>query len=184
MKLDKQTMLGVGINNYSELARKSGLPRQALSAAGNGDRGLSVKSAKAIAPLFGNETPISLYVESQTRAIKAKLDAGGSPTAAQRGGTRVIEQLKKLDPQEMLLEGETLEAALEELFRLIKAAFESATSDANPAATFGETSPASKPKPATKSRDAFGRVAPEADGPVERDVFGRRLRPAYQEDTK
>lgn len=163
-----------GINAYPdklsgrevrEVATKAGVDFRNLSSALKGKRGLSLKSAHQIAPLFDAQ-PLPLYVESQNKAIKAKLDNGEGRSTVLRTVAAVLDELQGLTREEIADAGKALEAAVEELKDLAEQALE--------ADEVASDKPA-KEKTATKSRDAAGRRYKEP-GNVERDAFGRRLR--------
>jgi plasmid maintenance system antidote protein VapI len=169
-----------GINAYSNKAvqrasEETGVDFRNLSAALKGRRGMSLETARKVAPLFGTK-PVSLWVEAQSGVVKSKIEAGEFGKAHKVAGN-IYDQLLELDKGELKTEGDMLRAAVEALAELIVEALRNSTSGTNPSATFGETSPKPKAKTAKKTRDAFGRRLPEVDDDGnERDVFGRRMR--------
>lgn len=160
-----------GINRYSdklttkEVSEKSGVDVSNLRNAIRGNRGLSLKASRQVAPLFDAD-PLSLYVESQCRAIKTKLEKGEGKAAVLRAVAAVHDELKGLTRQELTDAGEELRAAVVELTELAEEALK--------ADDIAPDVPA-KDKAAKKSRDAAGRRYEEPSGKVERDALGKRM---------
>ncbi len=147
------------------ISRATGVSDPVLSGLKHGKRGISLKDARKLAPAFESDKPVSLYVESQRRALKTKIEAG-ERAGALRAAAVVLEELQKISVAELGEEGDELVEAVKALEKLIA---DSLTGE--------PTEDDEEPKAAKKSsRDAFGKAVQQETGKVERDAYGKRLK--------
>lgn len=135
-----------------KVADKAGIEPTVLAAFRTGRLGLSLKNARKLAPAFESDKPVALYVESQRRALKTKIEAG-ERAGALRAAAVVLEELEKISVAELGEEGDELVDAVRALEKLIA---DSLTSEPTEDEEDPED-PAKKPVVAKKSRDAFGK---------------------------
>lgn len=172
---------GAGVDekmSIRQLSRRSGVPHPNISSANTGKRGLSLASAKKISEAVDGDKPVALYLQSQTKAIKSKLDAGGGKAAALQAITAVVRELEKVPREELAVEGDELTAAVEALHALLGDAMTGATTAATKSAEDRPSRDAygrRVPEGSGTERDAFGRAVTKSEGPVNRDAFGRRM---------
>lgn len=175
MQIDESKLFGNGIN---ALAQKAGVDGPNLNKSNRGEIGMSLPVARKVAGAMESLTPVSLYVESQRRAVKNKQAEGSSAAAAYRAIAAVVAELEKVPEDEKLLEGVELQKAIEEMLALLPDTFTGATEQGG-----GSSEGGKKPKFAEKAteperprRDAAGRRVPESSGDHARDGHGRKLR--------
>jgi transcriptional regulator with XRE-family HTH domain len=158
-----------------KVADKAGIEPTVLAAFRTGRLGLSLKNARKLAPVFESDKPVSLYVESQRRAIKTKIEAG-ERAAALRAAAVVLEELQKISPEELGAEGDELLDAVKALERIIADSLTGEPDEDDEAPE--EDTGTKKPKAAKKSRrDPFGKkVGTEGSGGIRRDGYGKRLK--------
>ncbi len=153
-----------------KVADKAGIEPTVLAAFRTGRLGLSLKNARKLAPVFESDKPVSLYVESQRRAIKGRIE-NGERAAALRAAAVVLEELQKISPEELGAEGDELLDAVKALEKIIA---DSLTGEPDEAL---EEEPKKKPVAAKKSRrDPFGKNVREGSGGIRRDAYGKRLK--------
>lgn len=165
-----------GINSLNDhgagrrISRATGVSDPVISALKHGKRGIGLKDARKLAPAFDSDKPVALYVESQRRAIKGRIE-NGERAAALRGAAVVLEELQKVPPEELGAEGDELLMTVRALEKLIA---DSLTGEPDEAPE--EDTGAKKPKTAKKSRrDAFGVAVTEETDKIERDGYGKRI---------
>ncbi len=172
MKLNMQ-IPGIGRfdkrGTAQKVADKAGIEPTVLAAFRTGRLGLSLKNARKLAPVFETQ-PVGLYVESQRRAIKGRIE-NGERAAALRAAAVVLEELEKISVAELGEEGDELVDAVRALEKLIADSLTGEPEDED------DEKPTKKPVAAKKSsRDAFGKAVQQETGKVKRDAYGKRLK--------
>jgi hypothetical protein len=161
-----------GIGHFSDtgtarqMALKVGIEPSVLSGLRTGTRGLSLKDARTLAPMFQTR-PIGLYVDSQAAVLKSRIEAGEAGKAL-RGLASVMEELKALPEEDLAAEGKELRKSLADLAALVAEALDAGKPE-------DDEEPTKKPKTAKKSRDAFGVAVTEDTDRVQRDGYGKRI---------
>jgi transcriptional regulator with XRE-family HTH domain len=154
-----------------KVADKAGIEPTVLAAFRTGRLGLSLKNARKLAPVFESK-PVALYVESQRRAIKGRIE-NGERAAALRAAAVVLEELEKISVAELGEEGDELVEAVRALEKLIAESLTGEPDEDDEAPE--EDTGTKKPKAAKKSRDAFGKAVTQEARKIERDGYGKRI---------
>ena len=157
-----------------ELSRRSGVDWKSINAAANARAGLSLDASRRVAGALKSQSPVTLFVLTQSKALKARADRGDE-AGVLRGISHVVQTLKALESSDLDAEGRALTEALHDFYALMRENQQTVQK------AFGERVANDPDNPATLSnrteRDAFGAVVRARRNPKRsRDSFGIRVK--------